>query len=121
MDNSEFFDNPVELPVLNVDIHCIVAPDEEQREKIEKTAKAILDARELYPDSSFADMYGEHMYLFPALLTAHQNNDRAVMAAYGFPIKGLAIFVFVVDKRTDVLYDISIEHLFFWRQCICQS
>ena len=28
------------------------------------------------------------MYLFPALLTAHQNNDRAVMAAYGFPIKG---------------------------------
>ena len=23
----------------------------------------------------------------PELLTAHQNNDRAVMAAYGFPVK----------------------------------
>ena len=63
-------------------------PTQEQKDKIEKTAKAILDARELYPESSFAEMYGEHMYLFPALLTAHQNNDRAVMEAYGFPIKG---------------------------------
>ena len=33
----------------------------------------------------------------------------------------MAIFVFVVDKRTDVLYNIIIEHSFFWRQCICQS
>ena len=33
-------------------------------------------------------MYGEHIYLFPEVLTAHQNNDRAVMAAYGFPVKG---------------------------------
>ena len=28
-------------------------------------------------------MYGEAMYLFPALLTAHQENDRAVWEAYG--------------------------------------
>ena len=27
------------------------------------------------------------MYLYPELLTAHQNNDRAVMQAYGFPVK----------------------------------
>ena len=32
-------------------------------------------------------MYGENMYLYPELLTAHQQNDRAVMAAYGFPVK----------------------------------
>ena len=63
-------------------------PTVEQKAIIEKTSQAILDAREKYPDTSFADMYGENMFLFPELLTAHQNNDRAVMAAYGFPIKG---------------------------------
>ena len=35
MDNVNLFDNPVEeKPVLNVDIRCIVAPDEEQQKKI---------------------------------------------------------------------------------------
>ena len=63
-------------------------PTLEQKAAIEKTAQAILDARERYPDTSFADMYGENMFLFPELMTAHQNNDRAVMAAYGFPVKG---------------------------------
>ena len=29
-------------------------------------------------------MYGKYMYLYPELMTAHQNNDRAVMEAYGF-------------------------------------
>ena len=32
-------------------------PTEEQKNKIEKTAQAILDARALYPDSSLADLY----------------------------------------------------------------
>lgn len=32
-------------------------------------------------------MYGGEMYMFPELLTAHQQNDRAVMEAYGMPIK----------------------------------
>jgi len=59
-------------------------PTIEQKEKIEKTAKMILDARKLYPESSLADMYGEHMYLFPELLKAHQENDKAVMEAYNF-------------------------------------
>jgi hypothetical protein len=27
------------------------------------------------------------MFLYPELLTAHQNNDRAVMQAYGFTTK----------------------------------
>ena len=60
------------------------SPTEEQRLRIEQTAQAIIDARKLYQDKSLADMYGENMYLYPELLTAHQNNDRAVMQAYGF-------------------------------------
>lgn len=64
-------------------------PTDAQKAKIEQTAQAILDGRAQYPDCSFADMYGEKMYLFPELLKAHQNNDRAVMQAYGFSIKGM--------------------------------
>ena len=50
-----------------------------RRAVIEKTAQAILEARKRYPDKCLADMYGEAMYLFPELLQAHQDNDRAVM------------------------------------------
>lgn len=64
-------------------------PTDAQKTKIEQTAQAILDARAQYPDCSFADMYGEKMYLFPELLKAHQDNDRAVMQAYGFSIKDM--------------------------------
>ena len=63
------------------------SPTEEQKLRIEQTAQAIIDARKLYQDKSLADMYGENMYLYPELLTAHQQNDRAVMQAYGFPVK----------------------------------
>lgn len=62
-------------------------PTQEQREKIEKTAQNILNVREKYSDSSFADMYGENMYLYGDLVTAHQANDLAVMQAYGFDKK----------------------------------
>ncbi len=55
----------------------------EQRARIEATAQAILDARALYPDSSLADLYDE-VTMPVELRRAHQNNDRAVMAAYGF-------------------------------------
>lgn len=56
-----------------------------QRAKIEQTAQAVLDARALYPEASLADLYDERS-MPPKLRTAHQNNDRAVMQAYGFPI-----------------------------------
>jgi len=59
-------------------------PTPEQKTKIEQTAQHILDVRAKYSDSSFADMYGENMYLYGDLVTAHQLNDRAVMEAYGF-------------------------------------
>lgn len=62
---------------------------EESRQKIEKTAQAIIDARNKYPKDSLADMYGDKMYLYPELVLAHQNNDRAVMQAYGFSIKDM--------------------------------
>lgn len=58
----------------------------EQASKIEQTAQAILDARAKYPDSSLADLYDETV-MPPELRKAHQTNDRAVMAAYGFSTK----------------------------------
>ena len=63
------------------------SPTPEQKAKIEQTAQAILDARSKYPENSLADMYGDTMFLFPELLKAHRENDKAVMQAYGFPIK----------------------------------
>lgn len=59
-------------------------PSEDQKTKIEQTAQAILDARQIYPEASFADMYG-NLILFPELLKAHRANDLAVLEAYGFP------------------------------------
>ena len=61
-------------------------PSDEQRAKIEQTAQAILDARAKYPDCSLADLYDE-VTMPPELRKAHQENDRAVMAAYGFSTK----------------------------------
>ena len=58
-------------------------PTEEQRAKIQQTAQAILDARALYPDCSLADLYDE-VTMPPELRKAHQQNDKAVMQAYGF-------------------------------------
>ena len=58
-------------------------PTESQKAKIEKTAQAILDARNLYPDCSLADLYDE-VTMPVELRRAHQENDKAVMEAYGF-------------------------------------
>ena len=61
-------------------------PTEKQKAKIEQTAQSILDARVLYPDSSLADLYDE--LTMPAeLRKAHQQNDKAVLQAYGFDVK----------------------------------
>ena len=61
-------------------------PTEGQKAKIEQTAQAILDVRAKYPESSLADLYDE-VTMPPELRRAHQDNDRAVMAAYGFSTK----------------------------------
>ena len=59
-------------------------PSEELQARIEETARTILDARELYPESSYADLYDEAV-MPPELRRAHAANDRAVLAAYGLP------------------------------------
>ena len=62
---------------------------EPQKKKIEQTAQGILDARNLYPDSSLADLY-DPLTMPPKLRNAHQANDRAVMQGYGFNIKEMS-------------------------------
>ena len=57
--------------------------NDQQKSKIEHTAQAILDARALYPESCMAELYDE-VLMPPELRKAHQDNDKAVMQAYGF-------------------------------------
>ena len=59
------------------------APSEDEKARIEQTAKGILDARALYPDSSLADLY-DPVIMPKELRDAHDRNNRAVMKAYGF-------------------------------------
>lgn len=63
-------------------------PSEAQRAAIEKTAQAILDARARYPDASLANLYDE-VTMPPDLRRAHQENDKAVMTAYGWNWRGM--------------------------------
>lgn len=58
-------------------------PNEKQITDIKNTAQSILNARELYPDSTLADLYDE-LTMPPELRKAHQENDKAVMRAYKF-------------------------------------
>lgn len=60
--------------------HCTQA----QADKIERTAKQILDTRAKYPDCSLADLYDE-TFMPSDLRKAHRENDHAVLQAYGFP------------------------------------
>jgi hypothetical protein len=61
-------------------------PTPEQKAAIEKAAQGILNARNLHPHDSLADLYDE--VLMPKeLREAHRANDRAVMQAYGFSTK----------------------------------
>ena len=62
------------------------SPTPDQQAKIEQSAQAILAVRVLYPDSSLADLYDPTL-MPKELLQAHRQNDRAVMAAYGFSTK----------------------------------
>ena len=58
-------------------------PTEIQKEKIEKTAKMILEVRNKYTNSSLADLYDE-LTMPSDLRKSHQENDKAAMEAYGF-------------------------------------
>ena len=61
-------------------------PTDEQKARIESAAQGILDARCKFPDCSLADLYNESL-MPPELRRAHQENDKAVMQAYGFDPK----------------------------------
>ena len=61
-------------------------PTEDQKSRIEQTAQAILDARANYPNASLATLY-DGRTMPRELSKAHQDNDRAVMQAYGFDVK----------------------------------
>ena len=56
---------------------------DEQKARIRGTAQMILDARAKYPNSSLADLYDD-LTMPPELRKAHNENDKAVLAAYGF-------------------------------------
>lgn len=58
-------------------------PSPEQKALIERTANEILSARAQYPQYTMAELYDEK-YMPPELRKAHQQNDKAVMQAYGF-------------------------------------
>lgn len=58
-----------------------ITPTDKQKEKIEKTAQAILDARQNHPKSSLADLY-DPLTMPADLLKAHKANDKAVLQAY---------------------------------------
>jgi len=53
---------------------------------IEKTAQAILDNQKQFPNRSMDSLYDD-IAMPPTLIKAHQDNDRAVMKAYGMDIK----------------------------------
>jgi len=83
-----------------------INPTKEQKTKIEKTARAILEARKLYKKCSLAELYDE-VTMPRELRIAHQNNDRAVQEAYGFPVKneftetdGVARLIKMYEERT---------------------
>ncbi len=61
-------------------------PTEEQRLRIEQTAQSIIIAREKNNGVCLADLY-DPVFMPVELRRAHQQNDRAVMQAYGFNVK----------------------------------
>ena len=65
----------------------MASPTNDQKEKIRKTAQAILNARALYTDSNLADLY-DPLTMPTELLKAHIKNIRAKFADYDYtPIK----------------------------------
>ncbi|MCD8207106.1 MAG: N-6 DNA methylase [Bacteroidales bacterium] len=59
-------------------------PTEGQKKKIEQTARVILEAREKYPNTTLSEMYNSDKDIYSDLDKAHEENDKAVMSAYGW-------------------------------------
>ena len=56
--------------------------NQKQKEAIEEAAKGVLDARQVFPDLSLADLYDSEV-MIPELVKAHQKLDKVVEKAYG--------------------------------------
>ena len=59
--------------------------DDEQTGRIAAAARAVLDARALFPDSTLADLY-DPVVMPIELRNAHRRLDRLVLVAYGLPV-----------------------------------
>ncbi len=57
-------------------------PTDRQREKVERAAQAVLDARAQFPEETLANLY-DPRFMPPELLKAHRDLDNAVDACYG--------------------------------------
>ncbi|GMO51881.1 MAG: N-6 DNA methylase [Termitinemataceae bacterium] len=57
-------------------------PTDKQKENIEQFSQSVLQAREIYPNLSLANLYDSNT-MIPELIKAHQQLDRAVERAYG--------------------------------------
>lgn len=57
---------------------------DENKKSIEETASRIISIREKYSELTIADMYNPKLGIIAELRKAHQENDKAVMQAYGF-------------------------------------
>ncbi|UHL62749.1 class I SAM-dependent DNA methyltransferase [Paralcaligenes sp. KSB-10] len=83
---------------------------DKQREGIEATGRAVLEARALYPDATLADLY-DPLTMPTELHRAHQSVDRAVDSAYGY--KGgkddaaRVAFLFVLYQRYTSLLPVA--------------
>lgn len=65
------------------------SPTPPQRKKIEDCAQSVLDARAEYTGATLADLYDpDNEFLYPDLVKAHHNLDKAVEDAYGVSFNG---------------------------------
>jgi hypothetical protein len=84
------------------------SPTEKQREVVEKLARAVLDARKQFAQSSLADLYDPNT-MPPILVKAHQQLDKAVDLCYRpqpFPneTKRMEFLFELYDKYTAGLF-----------------
>lgn len=81
-------------------------PSKAQRERIETTSSAVLNARKAFPEASLADLY-DPVAMPPELREAHAALDRAVDLAYGrrsFPSEADRVsFLFDLYRRYTTL------------------
>ncbi|MEJ5998397.1 DNA methyltransferase [Corynebacterium sp. H130] len=63
--------------------------DAKTKKNVEKRARAVLDARALYPKATLAEMYDpDNDFLYPELMKAHRELDQVVEKAYGVDFNG---------------------------------